>query len=129
MEDYSNGIKETKELKRRVRDVIDPGRDLGHVDGKKKSVASTTESSNFSTTGRETPQTEYSENQTETTKRPESVHGDTEAPTDGPRPQALKPSGTQEERKFTPMDVDTAPTVGPDGLKRNPDGTICEDCN
>jgi len=26
---------ETKELKRRVRDVIDPKRDLGHVDGKK----------------------------------------------------------------------------------------------
>jgi predicted Rdx family selenoprotein len=26
---------ETKELKRRVRDIIDPNRDLGHVDGKK----------------------------------------------------------------------------------------------
>lgn len=26
------GFPETKELKRRVRDVIDPGRDLGHVD-------------------------------------------------------------------------------------------------
>jgi len=26
---------ETKELKRRVRDCIQPGRDLGHVDGKK----------------------------------------------------------------------------------------------
>ena len=26
---------ETKELKRRVRDIIDPGRDLGHVDGNK----------------------------------------------------------------------------------------------
>jgi hypothetical protein len=26
---------ETKELKRRVRDIIDPGKDLGHVDGKK----------------------------------------------------------------------------------------------
>ncbi|KAF9763362.1 hypothetical protein IL306_003158 [Fusarium sp. DS 682] len=33
------GFPETKELKRRVRDVIEPGRDLGHVDrdhGKKK---------------------------------------------------------------------------------------------
>jgi len=29
------GFPETKELKRRVRDVIEPGRDLGHVDGKK----------------------------------------------------------------------------------------------
>jgi len=26
------GFPETKELKRRVRDVIQPGRDLGHVD-------------------------------------------------------------------------------------------------
>lgn len=33
------GFPETKELKRRVRDVIEPNRDLGHVDkdyGKKK---------------------------------------------------------------------------------------------
>lgn len=27
-----------QELKKRVRDVIDPGRDLGHVDGKKKPI-------------------------------------------------------------------------------------------
>lgn len=31
------GFPETKELKRRVRDVVEPGRDLGHVDrGKDK---------------------------------------------------------------------------------------------
>lgn len=31
------GFPETKELKRRVRDVVEPGRDLGHVDrGKEK---------------------------------------------------------------------------------------------
>jgi hypothetical protein len=29
---------ETKELKKRVRDLIQPDRDLGHVDGKKSSV-------------------------------------------------------------------------------------------
>ncbi|RSL54171.1 hypothetical protein CEP54_010046 [Fusarium duplospermum] len=28
------GFPETKVLKRRVRDVVEPGRDLGHVDGK-----------------------------------------------------------------------------------------------
>ncbi|KAF5248413.1 hypothetical protein FANTH_5948 [Fusarium anthophilum] len=36
------GFPETKELKRRVRDVIEPGRDLGHVDrdhGKKEDTA------------------------------------------------------------------------------------------
>ncbi|KAF3901601.1 hypothetical protein ABW21_db0204314 [Orbilia brochopaga] len=29
------GFPETKELKKKVRDIIDPQRDLGHVDGKK----------------------------------------------------------------------------------------------
>ncbi|KAK6536910.1 hypothetical protein TWF281_001117 [Arthrobotrys megalospora] len=29
------GFPETKELKKKVRDIIDPKRDLGHVDGKK----------------------------------------------------------------------------------------------
>ncbi|KAK6361250.1 hypothetical protein TWF730_004992 [Orbilia blumenaviensis] len=29
------GFPETKELKKKVRDIIDPNRDLGHVDGKK----------------------------------------------------------------------------------------------
>ncbi|KAM5351352.1 hypothetical protein ACJ41O_004075 [Fusarium nematophilum] len=36
------GFPETKELKRRVRDVVEPGRDLGHVDrshGKKRDEA------------------------------------------------------------------------------------------
>jgi len=32
------GFPETKILKQRVRDAIDPGRDLGHVDGKKSTV-------------------------------------------------------------------------------------------
>ncbi|OBT63517.1 hypothetical protein VE03_06999 [Pseudogymnoascus sp. 23342-1-I1] len=34
---------ETKEIKRRVRDIIDPNRDLGHVDGKKKAVGPSVE--------------------------------------------------------------------------------------
>lgn len=34
---------ETKELKRRVRDIIDPARDLGHVDGKKSIPGSPTD--------------------------------------------------------------------------------------
>ncbi|ODV90339.1 hypothetical protein CANCADRAFT_105485 [Tortispora caseinolytica NRRL Y-17796] len=32
------GFPDSKELKQLVRDVIDPGRDLGHVDGHKKEV-------------------------------------------------------------------------------------------
>ena len=31
------GFPETKELKNRVRNVIEPGRDLGHSEGKKNS--------------------------------------------------------------------------------------------
>lgn len=30
-----NMLSETKELKKRLRNIIDPSRDLGHVDGKK----------------------------------------------------------------------------------------------
>ncbi|KAI5845194.1 Rdx family-domain-containing protein [Morchella snyderi] len=37
-----SGFPETKELKKRVRDVIDPSRDLGHVDGRKKPSTETT---------------------------------------------------------------------------------------
>ncbi|KAH7170327.1 Rdx family-domain-containing protein [Dactylonectria macrodidyma] len=33
------GFPETKELKRRVRDVVEPGRDLGHVDRHRGAVA------------------------------------------------------------------------------------------
>ncbi|EPS38734.1 hypothetical protein H072_7529 [Dactylellina haptotyla CBS 200.50] len=32
------GFPETKELKKKVRDIIDPQRDLGHVDGKKSAA-------------------------------------------------------------------------------------------
>jgi hypothetical protein len=35
LRDTNHSYIETKELKKRVRDVIDPKRDLGHVDGKK----------------------------------------------------------------------------------------------
>ena len=35
LKDCSNFWIETKELKRRVRDIIEPNRDLGHVDRKK----------------------------------------------------------------------------------------------
>ncbi|GFP52220.1 hypothetical protein TASIC1_0001037200 [Trichoderma asperellum] len=37
------GFPETKELKRRVRDVIEPGRDLGHVDRDHRRPAASTE--------------------------------------------------------------------------------------
>ncbi|THV55677.1 hypothetical protein BGAL_0005g00560 [Botrytis galanthina] len=36
------GFPETKELKKRLRNIIDPSRDLGHVDGKKSTTKVTT---------------------------------------------------------------------------------------
>ncbi|KAF5873857.1 putative selenoprotein w family protein [Botrytis fragariae] len=36
------GFPETKELKKRLRNIIDPSRDLGHVDGKKSTTSKTT---------------------------------------------------------------------------------------
>ncbi|CAI6088906.1 hypothetical protein V2G26_013655 [Clonostachys chloroleuca] len=39
------GFPETKELKRRIRDVVEPGRDLGHVDRHGASKAAATKSS------------------------------------------------------------------------------------
>ncbi|KAK6520772.1 hypothetical protein TWF506_001018 [Arthrobotrys conoides] len=44
------GFPETKELKKKVRDIIDPNRDLGHVDGKKKSVSQAESDQSTSTT-------------------------------------------------------------------------------
>ncbi|KAI1467238.1 Rdx family-domain-containing protein [Daldinia caldariorum] len=47
------GFPETKELKRRVRDVIEPGRDLGHVDkdyAASRAKGSSSSSSNTTTT-------------------------------------------------------------------------------
>ncbi|KAI9646054.1 hypothetical protein NHQ30_005492 [Ciborinia camelliae] len=35
------GFPETKELKKRLRNIIDPSRDLGHVDGKKSTTTAT----------------------------------------------------------------------------------------
>ncbi|KAG4025743.1 hypothetical protein MFRU_051g00080 [Monilinia fructicola] len=50
------GFPETKELKKRLRNIIDPARDLGHVDGK-KSIKPSTTSTSTSTTG-EQPQSQ-----------------------------------------------------------------------
>ncbi|TGO32128.1 hypothetical protein BHYA_0349g00080 [Botrytis hyacinthi] len=40
------GFPETKELKKRLRNIIDPSRDLGHVDGKKSTSTATPPASN-----------------------------------------------------------------------------------
>lgn len=81
---------ETKELKRRVRDIIDPTRNLGHVDGHAKATL-------------ETPGLE-------TGSAPLLVEGISIAQV--PIPKAINRLQTEGqvsgfgERKFTPMDVD-----------------------
>ncbi|CAD6456382.1 2c68bb95-822a-4f30-9bba-20bc9c602c4b [Sclerotinia trifoliorum] len=59
------GFPETKELKKRLRNIIDPSRDLGHVDGKK---STTTMTSNSSITA-------HSSDSTSTTKSTEEEKG------------------------------------------------------
>ncbi|EGX47654.1 hypothetical protein AOL_s00083g162 [Orbilia oligospora ATCC 24927] len=51
----NGGFPETKELKKKVRDIIDPNRDLGHVDGKKKSVSQTQSDQSASNAPQESP--------------------------------------------------------------------------
>ncbi|KAM3070339.1 hypothetical protein ACMFMG_010170 [Clarireedia jacksonii] len=72
------GFPETKELKKRVRNIIDPTRDLGHVDGKKSTPSSSSSSSNPSTT---TITTTNTANQSTSTSSP-------------PQPQPQTPSST-----------------------------------
>lgn len=79
-------------MKRRVRDVIQPGRDLGHVDGKKKSSMA--------------PSNPEAENDT--------------------KQDAATASLTQLDIK---SDQKAAGIQERDGVKRNADGSVCEDCN
>ncbi|KAH8595630.1 Rdx family-domain-containing protein [Bisporella sp. PMI_857] len=82
------GFPETKELKRRVRDIIDPSRSLGHVDSHSSKPPSATPSSTPNSSSTEQQEKDYPP----------------------PLPRALNrliPSaGSEVERKFTPMDID-----------------------
>ncbi|PBP24375.1 guanine nucleotide-binding protein gamma subunit [Diplocarpon rosae] len=92
------GFPETKELKRRVRDIIDPKRDLGHVDGNK------------STPKPETTVPPIAETSSSQVPTPQAKA------TNAPIPSAinrLQATGTTNERKFTPMDVDASSLPGP----------------
>ena len=84
------GFPETKVLKQRVRDKIDPKKDLGHSDvgGKKKDAVKV----------------------------------------DEPKIEDVKVDGNVErnaEEMVKDLEIDEA---GEEEVKRNPDGTVCEDC-
>lgn len=112
------GFPETKELKRRVRDIIDPTRNLGHVDGHSKATP------NPSTTAIET-----NSSSSYTSQLPENSDP---APMETPIPKAinrLQASGKQAvgsgERKFTPMDVDDV-DVNSRPVSRNEDEEVVD---
>ena len=97
------GFPETKVLKQRVRDIIDPKKDLGHSDvgGKKKDAVKTEESS-----GKKVA----------------------EVKVDAPKIDNVKVDGNVErnaEEMVKDLEVDEP---GGEEVKRNPDGTVCEDC-
>lgn len=118
------GFPEVKELKKRVRDCIDPFRDLGHVDGK-KSVPSTT-------TSNPEPAASDAASVVEATSPTSHGHNEDEAqahlkqnlehqPGSGMHGTATPVRGGQEE-------LVVGGKVDRDDRKRNVDGTVCEDC-
>lgn len=93
------GFPETKVLKQRVRDFIDPKKDLGHSDvgGKKKDAV--------------------------------KVGGDEKVSEDVKEVSDVRVGGKVEkaaEDMVKDMELEDVPDKT--GVKRNPDGTICEDC-
>lgn len=127
-------------LKRLVRDIIDPDRDLGHVDGKKKSTtttASTSVSSSAQPHRPNAPDRDDSSRELENEyhNQTQSVARAQQSPARRPRAisnlQGMTGDG---ERKFTPMDVDGVEMEDEHvqqqqgQVRRNPDGSICEDC-
>ncbi|ELR05992.1 hypothetical protein VC83_08151 [Pseudogymnoascus destructans] len=146
------GFPEIKDIKRRVRDIIDPNRDLGHVDGKKKAISPSAETPTLEVTTAATATTT-----TGGSTAPEmslrdfiaagaSIGGVTSSGRGGAEEGVLEhdqltleaqpgggrykivagETGTMEDEVGTKGVIcDTAY----DEKKRNPDGTICEDCS
>lgn len=119
------GFPEVKELKRRVRDCIDPSRDLGHVDGKKAISSATTipaaSTSEFASTPKPSPDTT-------TIATSPAAHGATEDEILTHSIQSLEVQpGSGIHGTATPV-RGGGEDVGGDDRKRNPDGSVCEDC-
>ncbi|KFY07828.1 hypothetical protein V492_06788 [Pseudogymnoascus sp. VKM F-4246] len=165
------GFPETKEIKRRVRDIIDPNRDLGHVDGKKKAIATSAETptpeATTTTIGGSTGAATSTVPTISTPRTISTTHegpaapevslrdfiatkiavGDAHSsgrggaeeeilehdalslaaqPGGGRYKRAVGETGSMEEEVGTKGVVSDAAY---DEKKRNPDGTICEDCS
>lgn len=118
---------ETKELKRRVRDIIEPGRNLGHVDGKKRIVPVT--DTHLMRLG------EIEGNEEQEAYQDKNLIPAAEEERDVRKPAAIRSLQTQvpeSERRLTAVDV------GGMGMNnerwkaeanRDPKSSVCEDCN
>lgn len=114
-----------------MRDCIDPSRDLGHVDGKKAIPSATTipaaSTSEFASTPKPAPGTT-------TTATSPTAHGATEDEILAHSIQSLEVQpGSGMQGTATPVrgggeEVGGDGKVEGDDRKRNPDGSVCEDC-
>ena len=95
---------ETKELKKRIRNIIDPTRDLGHVDGHKASTS--TETTNLPSNNALSPSASSVENQSATSIPTGEVMTDTPIPLAINRLHRSKLSADGQgggERRLTPV--------------------------
>ncbi|KFY73387.1 hypothetical protein V499_06523 [Pseudogymnoascus sp. VKM F-103] len=151
------GFPETKEIKRRVRDIIDPNRDLGHVDGKKKAISPSAETPTLEATTAAPATTTAATSAYLGSTGPEvslrdfiaagASTGDvTSSGRGGAEEEVLEhdqltleaqPGGARYKRVAGETGI-MEEEVGTKGVisdtayeerKRNPDGTICEDCS
>jgi hypothetical protein len=106
-------------LKRRVRDIIDPGRDLGHVDGKKRSTgAADVSSSHYYSTGNATaPEAQLENSQRDNQMQEKHLLAKSNVP--------LRDDNL--EWKSTSVDEGRVGNQGEE--KQTLDRVICEDCN
>lgn len=114
---------ETKELKRRLRDIIEPGRDLGHVDDK-KSVKSTTQEQGHQGSNE-------NENPIKAQLQRKEINGEIDV-SKSCAVGNIQVDSVESPRKYesTGADQVEARNEGREiEVEQRPDKSICEDCN
>lgn len=131
-----SGFPETKVLKQRLRDQIDPARDLGHSDvGGKKSKSKETESKNENEkkgdgVGETGPGTQGAkEGAEEAREEQEGKESVKDVRVDGKAERAAEEMVRDMQAEDVPEKTDVAEeTDTSGGVKLNEDGSVCEDC-
>lgn len=115
-----NGFPEVKELKRRVRDVIDPNKDLGHNEkGRKKSAGTTA--------------VRESDSLAKSSAAPGRGGAEEELEAHGRRSLEVQTGGNRHGAETPVTGGDEEIKLGKiwgkgDGVERDADGRVCEDC-